>query len=244
MLAATAFLCALVASLAIAAAPAAAELLGPAPIRNLDEGGMVLGTITGPEAPEEYPFRIDLGEEQFLEQVSPTEVDADYPGHSRAFAITAEPAHDAVGAAVPTTLELTARDIVTLTIHHREGNPAAAWASFVYPISGGAGWAGGFRTIVVPMENPFAEAERKIIEANPAATLEPLPVPTCKVPSLDGYSLRGAKNRLRAAHCGIGAVHLAAAATAGKGKVVKQFHSAGTELAAGAPVAVKLGVRR
>jgi beta-lactam-binding protein with PASTA domain len=92
------------------------------------------------------------------------------------------------------------------------------------------------------MENPFAESERKIIEANPAATLEPLPIPTCKVPSLDGYSLRGAKNRLRAAHCGIGAVHLATGATLGKGKVVKQFHAAGTELAAGAPVAVKLGV--
>jgi hypothetical protein len=87
MLAATAFLCALVASLAIAVAPAAAESLGPAPMRNLDEGGMPFPTITGPEAPEEYPFRVDLGEEQFLEQVSSTEVDADYPGHLPAFSI-------------------------------------------------------------------------------------------------------------------------------------------------------------
>jgi hypothetical protein len=243
-LAALAFLCSLVASLAIAVAPAAAEFLGPAPIRNLDEGGMVLGTITGPEASEEYPFRVDLGEEQFLEQVSATEVDADYPGHSRAFAINAEEAHDAVGAAVPTTLEVTGREVVTLTVHHREGNPAAAWAPFDYPVVGGSGWPGGFRTIVVPMENPFAEAERKIIEANPPATLEPLPVITCKVPTLRGYYLRGAKNRLRAAHCRVGAVYFAAGATAGKGKVVKQFHSAGTELAAGAPVAVKLGVGR
>ena len=241
MLAATAFLCALVASLAIAVAPAAAEPLGPAPIRNLDEGGMLFPAITGPEAPEEYPLRVHLSEELFLEQVSATEVDAYYPGHLLAFAITANEAHDADGAAVPTTLELTGREVITLTVHHREGNPAAAWAPFDYPIVGGAGWAGGFRTIVVPMENPFAESERNIVEANPAATLEPLPVPTCKVPSLDGYSLRGAKNRLRAAHCGIGAVHLAAGATAGKGKVVKQFHPAGAELAAGAPVAVKLG---
>jgi PASTA domain len=243
-LAATAFLCALVASLAIGAAPAAAEFLGPAPIRNLDDGGMVFGTITGPEAPEEYPFHVTLGEEQFLRQVSPTEVDAEYGGHQRAFAITAEEAHDAVGTAVPTTLELTGRDVVTLTVHHREGNPVADWAPFDYPIVGGPGWSGGFRTIVVAMENPFAEAERKIIEANPAATLEPAPVIACKVPALRGYSLRGAKNRLRAAHCGIGGVHLATGATAGKGKVVKQFHPAGTELAAGAPVAVKLGVGR
>jgi hypothetical protein len=47
--------------------------------------------------------------------------------------------------------------------------------------------------------------------------------------------------RLRAAHCAIGQVHLAAGATAGKGKVVKQFRAAGTDLAAGTPVAVKLG---
>ena len=241
MLAATTFLCALVASLAIAVAPAAAEFLGPAPIRNWDEGGMVLPTITGPEAPEEYPFRVDLGEEQFLRQVSATEVDAYYAGHSRAFAINAEAAHDAVGAAVPTTLELTGRDVVTLTVHHREGNPAAAWAPFDYPVVGGSGWPGGFQTIVVEMKNPLGEPGQTVIEANPPASTEPAPVPICKVPSLRGDSLRGAKNRLRAAHCGIGAVHLAAGATLDKGKVVKQFHAAGTELAAGAPIAVKIG---
>jgi PASTA domain len=245
MIPAATFLCALVTSLALAA-PAAAEPLGPAPIRNLDEGGMSFQEITGPEAPEEYPFRVDLGEEQFMEQVSPTEVDVEYGGHHYAFSITAEEAHDAVGTAVPTTLELTGREEVTLTVHHREGNPIAEWAPFDYPIISGSGWAGGFRTIVVPMENPlaFAEADRKIIEANPPAAPEPPPVITCKVPTLHGYSLRGAKNRLRAAHCGIGAVHLAADATVGKGKVVKQFHVAGTELAAGAPVAVKLAPAR
>jgi hypothetical protein len=243
-LAATAFLCALVASLAIAVAPAAAEFLGPAPIRDLDEGGMQFPTITGPEAPEEYPFRVDLGEEQFLRQVSATEVDVYYAGHQRAFSITAEEAHDAVGAAVPTTLEETGPAEVTLTVHHREGNPGAAGASFVYPISAGSGWTGGFTTVVVPMENPFAQAERKIIEANPPAAIEPPPVITCKVPTLRGYSLRGAKNRLRAAHCGIGAVRLATGATAAKGKVVKQFHPAGSELATGAPVAVKLAIGR
>jgi PASTA domain len=244
MLAATAFLCALVASLAIAVAPAAAEFLGPAPIRNLDEGGMQFPMITGPEASEEYPFHVTLGEEQFLRQVSATAVEVYYAGHLPAFSIAAEEADDAVGAAVPTTLAMTGPAEVTLTVHHREGNPAAAWAPFQYPISTGSGWTGGFTTVVVPMENPFAESERKVIEANPAATLEPLPVITCKVPSLDGYSLRGAKNRLRAAHCGIGAVHLATGATIGKGKIVKQFHPVGTELAAGAPVAVKLGVGR
>jgi beta-lactam-binding protein with PASTA domain len=63
------------------------------------------------------------------------------------------------------------------------------------------------------------------------------------VPSLHGLGLRSAKSSLRTANCAIGQVHLAKGATAGKGKVVKQFRAAGTELAAGAPVAVKLGSR-
>jgi hypothetical protein len=166
-----------------------------------------------------------------------------------AFSITAEQAHDADGATVPTTLELTGRDVITLIVHHREGNQAAAWAPFDYPVVGGSGWPGGFRTIVVPMENPFAEAERKIIEANPPAVIPPFepnftPAPGCRVPKLTGLSRRAAVAKLRAAHCGVGAIHLAVGATAGKGKVVRQFHPAGTELAAGAPVAVKLGVGR
>jgi hypothetical protein len=56
-LAAPAFLCALAASLVIAVAPAAAEFLGPAPIRNLDEGGMIFPEVTGTEAAEEYPSK-------------------------------------------------------------------------------------------------------------------------------------------------------------------------------------------
>jgi hypothetical protein len=241
---AAALLCALVASLAVAVAPAAAESGDAAPVRNLDDGGMVFGTIAGPEAPEEYPFHVGLGEEQFLEQISATEVGAFYPGHAPAFLLSAEAAHDAVGATVPTTLQQTGPEQVTLTVHHREGNPAADGAPFVYPITAGTGWPGGFHTVTVEMNNPLGNAGEGVRETNPPAPTEPIPVPTCKVPSLRGDSLRGAKNRLRAAHCGIGAVRLAAGATAGNGKVVKQFHAAGTELAAGAPVAVKLGVGR
>jgi hypothetical protein len=209
---------------------------------------MQVATLGFPEifssaSPEEYEYRPEwLAPGDTAEQVSDEEVVfKDSEGDAIGW-IHPELAHDAVGASVPTSLRLIEGGAVILTVHHREGNPAAAGAPFAYPITGGPGWPGGFRTIVVPMENPFAESERKIIEANPAATVEPLPIPTCKVPSLDGYSLRGAKNRLRAAHCGIGTVHLATGATLGKGKVVKQFHAAGTELAAGAPVAVKLGV--
>jgi len=242
-----------VASLAISAAPAAAEENDTAPIREYD--GVMLGAIRGPESPERFPLRIDLGARQELRQVSPTEVQVVYVDGVEAFVITAEKAHDAEGARVPTTLEMTGEDEITLTVHHRAGNPAAGGAPFDYPITAGEGWevSGSFQTLIVkgpPDETELREMserermERELIEASPPAQVEPPPVVTCRVPTLRGYSLRGAKNRLRAAHCGIGAVHLATGATVGKGKVVKQFQGAGTELAAGAPVAVKLGGSR
>jgi hypothetical protein len=193
-------------------------------------------------SPEEYEYRSEwLAPGDTAEQLSDEEVVfKDSEGDAIGW-IHPELAHDAVGTNVPTSMRLVEAGAVILTVHHREGNPAADWAPFDYPVIDGPG---GFRTIIVEMRNPLGEADQKVIEANPPAPTEPLPTPTCKVPALRGYSLRGAKNRLRAAHCGIGVVHLAVGATAGKGKVVKQFHAAGTELAAGAPVAVKLGVGR
>jgi hypothetical protein len=208
-----------------------------APLRDLDEGGMGFPTIQGPESPERYPFRVSLGEEQFLRQVSPTEVQVFNAGYSSAGTIEAVKASAADGAKVPTTLEQTGRDVVTLVVHHRAGNPAAGGAPFDYPIIQGEGWEGGFFTGIVQMSNPNGE---------PAGSLTDEPSPStsaarCTVPRLRGLKLRAAKARLRGAHCEIGKVLLATGATAGKGKVVKQFRAAGTELAAGAPVAVKLG---
>jgi hypothetical protein len=61
-------LCAIVACLAIAATPAAAETTGEVPPYS---GSWP--SITGPEAPEEYVYRVDL-HEQALVQATPTEV--------------------------------------------------------------------------------------------------------------------------------------------------------------------------
>jgi len=233
---AAALFCALAASLALFVAPAAAEAPESAPIRNLGEGGFSFPDISGPEAPEEYPFRVILGEELFLEQVSETEVAAFYPGHLQSFVLDAEDAHDATGATVPTTVTLEEGDIVTLTVHHRAGNPSADGLPFLYPIVSGPGWRGGFFTGIVEMNNPQAP-----MTAPPASS--PAPAPMCTVPSLRGFGLRAAKGKLRGGYCRVGAIYLAAGATLGKGKVVKQFRAAGTELAAGAPVAVKLAGR-
>jgi len=214
-----AILCALV-----SAAPAAAEI---PPFSSS------LPAITGPEAPEEYPFRVRLGEDQELVQLTPTEVGVKYSFGGMGPILHADQAHDAEGAAVPVTLAVTREDLVTETVHHREGNPAAGFAPFKYPILGGPGWEGGYRTISVELNEPRPPAT----EPSPAPAP---PAPTCTVPSLNGFGLVAVKKLLRGADCGFGQVRLAHGATKAKGKVVKQFEPAGTQLAAGAPVAIKL----
>jgi hypothetical protein len=195
------------------------------------DGSLEFPTIHGPTAPEEYPFRVELQPEETLTQLNKTEAEVVYEGLIVMGRIKAMPAHDNTGTAVPTSLSVTAPDIVTEIVHHQPSDPASGGASFAYPITAGEPFTPGPSTVtvVVPMVNPLGE---------PVAAKT-----TCTVPALRGLGLRGAKNKLRAAHCGIGEVHLAAGATAAKGKVVKQFRAAGTELAAGAPVAVKVGSR-
>jgi sugar lactone lactonase YvrE len=123
-------------------------------IRPLSDGGMIFQTIRDESAPEEYSYRVKLGEEQELRKVSDTTVEVYYSSGEAAFAINAEPASDAVGTTVPTTLRKTAEDVVTLTVHYKTG---AEGQPFVYPIVAGSGWEGGFRTINVEMDNSSGE---------------------------------------------------------------------------------------
>jgi PASTA domain len=236
-----ALLCALVASLAVVVAPAAAETGDSAPVRPMSDGGFDFPDITGPTAPEEYPFLLNpVSPEMRLRQVSDQEIVAEYiEGGVIGYSFEAVLAHDAVGATVPTTVQLSEGaegPVVTLVVHHRAGNPAAGGAPFAYPIEDGPGWEGGWRTISVELSEP-----KPPVSTEPTPASPPAPTPICTVPSLRGVSLHAAKSRLRAADCGVGKVRLAAGSTAGKGKVVKQFRPAGTQLAAGAPVALKLG---
>jgi hypothetical protein len=253
-------ICAVIASLAVAVAPAAAEGGGAGELPVYD-GVMLPRAIQGPGDPEEYSYRVELAPRQALVEVDETESEVRYEDGLVALTISPEPAHDATGAAVPTTLRVSGGDVLTHVVHHQEGNPAADEAPFVYPITAGPGSDGGSETVIVkgpPDEKEIAEEfriaeeirriEGLIREVSPAATPDQpnfaaAPRAPCVVPSVQGLGLRAAKARLRAAHCAIGQVHLPAGASAGKGRVVKQFRPAGTQLAAGAPVAVKLGSR-
>lgn len=194
--------------------------------RPLNEGGMIFGKINGPEDPEDYCFEVSLGGDQELRQIDSRHVGVFYGTGQQAVVITAEEASDAEGATVPTTLAETSWDQITLTVHHREGNPLAGGASFDYPVVAGSGWEGGFRTIEVPM--------------SPASPPQPaeVPPPQCLVPRLRGRSLSAARTALRRAHCNLGPIHGERSRAA---RIVKQYRPAGKTLPAGTEVGVKLG---
>jgi hypothetical protein len=208
--------------LALGVSQASASL----PVYN---GDMSFPMINSSAEPEEFSWEVTLGEEQELRQIDEQEVSVYYSEGQRALTIQAEPAHDADGATVPTTLRKTDEKVITLTVHHREGNPAAGGAPFVYPISAGPGWEGGFVPTVIELppgeQEPREQQEEK----------------RCRVPALRGATVARAKRRLRRANCRLGAVTMDPSVTKKTGRVVHQTKPAGSSLPQDARVSIKLG---
>jgi hypothetical protein len=191
-------------------------------------GSTTFPQINGPSGPEEYSWEVQLHDEQELKQIDERHAlvyeEAGEEEHT-AFSIVAEPARDAAGATVPTTLTVSAADVITLSVHHRAGNSAAGGSSFRYPVTPGEGFEVGFSTVYVDIPD-----EPKPVDptSRPAA---------CIVPSLKGRSLKTDRTRLRRAGCTLGKVRGQRSRTA---RVVKQDLPTGSALPAGAKVSVKL----
>lgn len=213
-------LLALVALAAFAATGAGAEDEKPPSF----DGGMSFRAIEGPDGPEEFSWTVKLFEGQTLVQIDDDSAVVKYDDDHTALHIEAALAHDAEGTSVPTTLAVSAPDVVTLSVHHRAGNPAAGGAPFHYPIVNGVGWEGGFQTYYVQMP--------------PGEPIEAPASPQCVIPRLTGNTLSLARERVERRGCSLGAIrgHRRKGA-----KVVKQFRDPGAVLAAGARVAIKLG---
>jgi hypothetical protein len=113
-------------------------------VRPLYDGVMTFQAIRSESDPETYSWEVRLEPDQELKQISEQQAQVYYEGGHTAATINAVPAHDAVGTEVPTTLTVSGRNIVTLTVRHRNHG-------FVYPVIAGAGWQGGFQTSVVEM---------------------------------------------------------------------------------------------
>jgi hypothetical protein len=218
-------------ALLLATVVAAIGAFAPASALGADippyDGLMAFGTINGPADPEEFSWEVKLEEDEELRQVDDRHAGVYWKDdETLAMQITAQAAHDADGATVPTTIAVTQPNVITLTVHHRAGNPAAGGAPFDYPISAGVGWEGGFQTHEAVMPPP-----ETVVVVDP-------PFGRCAVPSLDGRSLKAARKLLAKARCKLGPIR----GERGKGaKVVKQFRRPGKSLPLGAEVGVKLG---
>jgi hypothetical protein len=188
--------------------------------------GMWFPDIHGPEDPEDYCWEVGMSHDQELVQIDDRHAAVYYESGHLAFSIEAEAAHDAEGTTVPTTLAVTAPNLITLTVHHRAGNPAAGGAPFHYPIIEGTGWEGGFHTTIIQMPGDPPAPQ-------PLQTEEPM----CTVPALRGRSLRAARRALLRVHCELGPVRGERSRAA---KVIKQYREAGKALPAGTEVGVKL----
>jgi PASTA domain len=209
-------------------------------------GAMTFGEIDGPSDPEEYSWEVSLGEGQELELVDDQHAQVYYTeGHHPVFGITATAAHDAVGSDVPTSLSVSEGNVITLTVHHRAGNPASGGAPFVYPVIAGEGWEGGLQAHIVPMPKDeqelreererMAREEREAMEAADEGART-----GCLVPKLKRRTLRGSKRRLHKAGCNLGRVRMLKGATGKAGRVVKQNPRPGVLLAPGTTVRVTL----
>lgn len=114
------------------------------------DGDMTFRMIHGPEDPEEFSWQVMLNGDQELEAIDDQHVEIYYTeGHHPALEISAEAAHDADGSDVPTTLSVSGDSIITLTVHHRDGDPNKGGSPFAYPILAGPGWEGGYQTFIV-----------------------------------------------------------------------------------------------
>ena len=174
----------------------------------LFDGSLSFPSIQGADGPTEFSWEVQLDDKQALEQVDDHSARVYYIDDPSvtAFSISPEDAHDANGATVPTSLEVSEPNILTLHVHHQDGNPAAGGAPFLYPVTYGAGWEAGFSTVVIVLP----------------PSIGPQTTPSCLVPKLTGRTLSAARKRLRNSTCQIGHIRIRRRATAHGSRVVKQ----------------------
>jgi len=202
------------------------------------DGATSFPDIHGPEDPEDYCWEVQLLEGQYLQQLSATVAAVYFESGHEAYSIKAMEASDAIGTAVPTTLTVTEPNLITLTVHHRDGNPSAGGAPFDYPVIQGPGWVGGFISEEIPGPPDEAELREAELRAKPAPPAQEAPPPTCEVPVLQGRTVKAARRALLLAGCQLGPIrgqrHRGA-------RIVKQYRPAFKTLPAGTAVGVRLG---
>lgn len=209
------------------------------------DGAMSFRNIKGPSDPQDFSWQVSLSDNQVLEQLDDqTALVYFEPGHEPALMINATLAHDAIGTNVPTTLAVSDGDVITLTVHHRDGNPLAGGAPFAYPVIAGSGWEGGFQTEVVigPPDEAELRALRELHEREAReATSRQEEAEACIVPKLKGKSLRAAKTQLRLAHCRPGTLSAKHGKRLSSARVIREHPRPGAMLSPSSAVDLTLG---
>jgi sugar lactone lactonase YvrE len=106
--------------------------------------------IRSESSPQAYSWEVHLGPRQKLRLANPGQAEVVYEDGTVSFLITAEPAHDATGKPVPTSLEVEGA-ILTLRVELKSGH-------YVYPVISGAGWETSY-TVPVIVEGPEDETQ-------------------------------------------------------------------------------------
>lgn len=119
-------------------------------IRPEYNGVQTFQAIRSSTSPETYSWKVHLPSGQGLRLANPSQAEVFYADGTIAFLITAEPAHDATGKPVPTSLEVK-NEILTLKVEFHTG-------AFVYPVVAGQGWETSYTAPVI-VEGPEDEAE-------------------------------------------------------------------------------------
>jgi tripartite motif-containing protein 71 len=135
-------------------------------VRPLFDGALTFHNIRDSAAPEEYSWEVQLLPGQYMQLVDPHDVQVFFASGHPAFAIQAQPASDAIGAAVPLSLAVKG-NVVTETVAHRSGQ-------FVYPVVDGVGWEGGFISTEIqgPKDEQELREERERLEREKLEALE------------------------------------------------------------------------
>ena len=116
-------------------------------IRPEFNGALFFTDIREPSSPEKFSWQVTLTSGKTLKQLDAQHAEIDFEGQEMAL-ISAEPAHDATGKAVPTHIEVSG-SVVTLVVEHHSG-------AFTYPVVAGQAYEVGYAsvTFTLPPEDP------------------------------------------------------------------------------------------
>jgi sugar lactone lactonase YvrE len=124
-------------------------------VRPKYNGLLAFQNIRKAEDPQTYSWEVSLSPGQTLKPIEGgTSAGVYFEDGTEMMLISAEPAHDATGKSVPTSLAVTGKNIVTLTVAHKSGQ-------FVYPVVTGASYEVGYSTVEVITPPPPIQVEEE-----------------------------------------------------------------------------------